>query len=124
MKFLADMGISPKTVTFLRGMKHDAVHLHDQGLDRLPDSVILEKARDEGRILLTHDLDFGELMAASRAALSSVIIFRLRDMRPVNVNGCLQKIITEHCELLEEGAIASVTKSRVRIRPLPIRTGE
>jgi len=23
MKFLADMGISPKTVTFLRGMKHD-----------------------------------------------------------------------------------------------------
>lgn len=124
MKFLADMGISPKTVTFLRGMKHDAVHLCDQGLDRLPDSVILEKARDEGRILLTHDLDFGELMAASRAALPSVIIFRLRDMRPVNVNGYLQKIITEHGELLEEGAIASVTESRVRIRPLPIRASE
>jgi predicted nuclease of predicted toxin-antitoxin system len=124
MKFLADMGISPKTVTFLRGMEHDAVHLYDQGLDRLPDSAILEKARDEDRILLTHDLDFGELMAASRAALPSVIIFRLRDMRPVNVNRYLRKIITEHGGLLEEGAIASVTESRVRIRPLPIRAGE
>ena len=124
MKFLADMGISPKTVTFLRGMKHDAVHLYDQGLDRLPDSVILEKACDEGRILLTHDLDFGELMAAGRAALPSVIIFRLRDMRPLNVNGYLYRIIAEHRELLEEGAIASVTESRVRIRPLPIRASE
>lgn len=45
MRFLADMGISPKTVAFLRGLGHDAVHLHALGLDRLPDSAILELAR-------------------------------------------------------------------------------
>jgi predicted nuclease of predicted toxin-antitoxin system len=41
MKFLADMGISPKTTNFLRRMGHDAEHLHSLGLDRLSDSAIL-----------------------------------------------------------------------------------
>jgi predicted nuclease of predicted toxin-antitoxin system len=73
MKFLADMGISPKTVAFLRTLDHDATHLQEQGLERLPDSAILAKAREEARILLTHDLDFGELIAASGACLPSVM---------------------------------------------------
>ena len=64
MRFLADMGISPATVAFLRGLQHEARHLHEHGLDRLPDAAILEKARSEGAVLLTHDLDFGELVAA------------------------------------------------------------
>jgi predicted nuclease of predicted toxin-antitoxin system len=93
MKFLADMGISPKTVAFLQSLGHDAEHLHHQGLDRLPDSSILEKARREARVLLTHDLDFGELIAASGTLSPSVIIFRLRNMRPERVNRYLQEII-------------------------------
>jgi predicted nuclease of predicted toxin-antitoxin system len=44
MKFLADMGISPRAVDFLRDMGHDAVHLYEEGLERLPDSDILAKA--------------------------------------------------------------------------------
>jgi len=60
MRFLADMGISPQSVAFLQGLGYDAVHLHARGLDRLEDSSVLDKAREEGRILLTHDLDFGE----------------------------------------------------------------
>jgi len=79
MKFLADMGISPKTVAFLQSLGHDALHLHTQGLDRSSDSSILEKARNEQRVLLTHDLDFGELIAAGGTKLPSVVIFRLRN---------------------------------------------
>ncbi len=75
MRFLADMGISPKTVGFLRGLGHEVTHLHEEGLDELPDPLILEKARQEGRVLLTSDLDFSELVAASRAKLPSVISF-------------------------------------------------
>ena len=40
MRFLADMGISPKTVGYLQSLGYDAVHLHDEDLDRLPDSAI------------------------------------------------------------------------------------
>ena len=90
MKFLADMGISPQTVAFLQTLGHDAVHLAGQGLDQSPDHDILEKARREGRILLTHDLGFGELVAAKGTALPSVITFRLRNMHPDQVNAALQ----------------------------------
>jgi predicted nuclease of predicted toxin-antitoxin system len=47
MRFLADMGISPVTVSFLRGIGHNASHLHDEGLDELEDPDIFAKARDE-----------------------------------------------------------------------------
>jgi predicted nuclease of predicted toxin-antitoxin system len=77
MKFLADMGISPGAVSHLRQQGYDAVHLIEQDLGRLPDDAILEKARVEARIVLTHDLDFADLMAVSRAELPSVVIFRL-----------------------------------------------
>ena len=82
MRFLSDMGISPKTVTFLQNFGYDAIHLHEMGLDKLPDSDILEKSVNEGSILLTHDLDFGELLSRSGAKMPSVIIFRLRNMSP------------------------------------------
>ena len=122
MKFLADMGISPQTVDFLQTLGHDAVHLSDQGLERSPDHDILEKARREGRILLTHDLGFGELIAAKGAALPSVITFRLRNMHPAQVNDALQRIISQHAETVEHGAILSVTEGRVRVRSLPMGT--
>lgn len=120
MKFLADMGISPTTVAFLRQLGHDAVHLLDEGLGTLEDPAILTKARQEGRILLTHDLDFGDLLAASGAALPSVVIFRLRDMRPEQVNQYVRTVLAEHGEALEQGAVVSVTEGQLRLRTLPL----
>lgn len=120
MKFLADMGISPQTVAFLNRLGHNAVHLHDQGLAKMPDPEILNKARNEGYILLTHDLDFGELLAACRTELPSVITFRLRNMRPEQVNHAPREIIAKHSATLEKGAIITVTEGQLRIRQLPI----
>lgn len=122
MKFLSDMGISPKTVAFLQSLGYDAVHLHDQNLDRSMDTTILAKARDERRILLTHDLGFGELVAVSGAKLPSVITFRLRNMHPERVNYYLQVLITRHQKVLEQGAIVSVTDGQIRVRHLPLKT--
>ena len=120
MKFLADMGISPRVVEELRQKGHDAVHLIDEGLNRLPDGDVLDKTRRENRILLTHDLDFGELLAAGRGSLPSVIIFRLKDMRAANVSRHLFSLIKQQAEALNRGAICSVTEQKVRIRSLPI----
>lgn len=124
MKFLADMGISPRVVVFLKSLGHNAIHLYEQGLARLSDPAILQKARDEGRVLLTHDLDFGELMAASGAELPSVVIFRLRDMRPERVNAYLSEIVVEYQEVLESGAIVSVSEGQIRLRSLPVSAEE
>jgi len=120
MKFLADMGISPRVVDELRQNGHDAVHLAEHGLNRMADGDILQKARQEDRIVLTHDLDFGELLAASGGNLPSVIVFRLKDMRAPNVSKHLFSIIHQQSESLNQGAICSVTEQKVRIRRLPI----
>jgi len=120
MRFLADMGISPDTVAFLRDRGHDAVHLGEQRLHRLSDSKILAKALEENRILLTHDLGFGALMTFAKAKLPSVVTFRLANMSPVNVNAYLENLINESENALSEGVICTVTERRVRIRHLPI----
>ena len=122
MKFLADMGISPQTVAFLCSLGHDAVHLAEQKLERSPDPDIVVKALQEGRILLVHDLGFGELVAASGTTLPSVITFRLRNMHPDRVNRALDRILSQHGGILEQGAIISITEGQVRVRSLPLTT--
>ncbi len=120
MKFLADMGISPRVSSALRERGHEVVHLQEQELGKLPDGEILAKARNEGRVLLTHDLDFGELLAASKGNLPSVIIFRLKDMRAENVNFHLFSVIEKQSAALEKGVVCSVSERKIRIRELPL----
>jgi predicted nuclease of predicted toxin-antitoxin system len=74
--------------------------------------------------LLTHDLDFGGLLAQKGAEKPSVITFRLRDMRPENVNRHLRAIIDHHGDALEAGAIMVATEGWIRLRALPIETRE
>ena len=121
MKFLADMGLARSTVAFLRAQGHDAVHLRDQGLQRLEDEEIIEKARAEGRVILTHDLDFGRIIAVSRASVPSVVTFRLNDMRPAQVNRYLAEVLAHFAEQLKAGALVSVNERGIRVRSLPIK---
>jgi predicted nuclease of predicted toxin-antitoxin system len=120
MKFLLDMGISPKTAGFLQELGYQAVHLQEEGLGRLSDSQILEKALRDGYILLAHDLDFGDLLAASGSGSPSVILFRLRNMHPDRVNLHLREIISQCENALKEGAIITVAEGGFRVRNLPL----
>jgi hypothetical protein len=52
--------------------------------------------------------------------LPSVITFRLRNMHPDRVNGALHRILSQHGEALEQGAMISVTEGQVRVRRLPL----
>lgn len=120
MKFLADMGLARSTVAFLRAQGHDAVHLRDEGLQRLDDGEIVQKAVAEGRVILTHDLDFGRIVAVSGSTIPSVITFRLQNMRPPHVNHYLAEVLTRFAAQLEAGALVSVNEQGIRVRPLPI----
>lgn len=122
MRFLADMGISPQTVAFLRGLGHDAVHLADLGRHDMPDGAVLHEAGAHDQIVLTHDLDFGELLAVSGLRLPTVIIFRLRNMHPKQVNRYLTEVIENHCDSLKRGAVITVTEGQIRVRLLPLET--
>jgi predicted nuclease of predicted toxin-antitoxin system len=120
MKFLADMGISPRTVEKLRREGYDAVHLVEEKLEKLEDREILTKARDEGRIILTVDLDFAYLLAVSSAVLPSVVLFRLGNESREVIEEYLDDVLSQFSEELDAGAIISVKENGFRLRTLPI----
>jgi predicted nuclease of predicted toxin-antitoxin system len=124
VRFLADMGVDQRVVEWLRAAGHDALHLRDEGLHRLPDPQIFNKAIAEQRIVLTFDLDFGEIAALVRGRLTSVILFRLHDTRAAHVIERLASTLAVSAAALDVGAIVIVEESRHRVRQLPIRKDE
>jgi predicted nuclease of predicted toxin-antitoxin system len=121
MRFLADMGVAMRIVEWLRAQGHDAKHLRDEGLQRMPDSDIFRKAESEGRILLTFDLDFGEIVALSPERKVSVILFRLRNTRTPHIIERLSVAIEQTKEMLKAGSVVIVEESRLRMRQLPLQ---
>jgi predicted nuclease of predicted toxin-antitoxin system len=120
MRFLLDMGLGRSTAEYLRAEGHDALHLRDEGLQRLGDAAIVDKALVEQRVIVTHDLDFGRIVALSQGKLPSVITFRLSNMSVEEVNRRLADVLRRFTPLLNEGALISITDDAVRIRRLPV----
>jgi len=117
------MGVSITTVEALRAADHDAVHLRDHGLIRLSDLEIVAMAMREKRIVLTFDLDFGDILAAARSDAPSVVIFRLRNQTPAAVNPRPFRVIGDCEEELAVGAIIIGENEGYRVRRLPILRG-
>lgn len=119
MRFLADMGVALRIVEWLRAEGHDAIHLREEGLQRMPNGKIFEKAVSEERIILTFDLDFGEIVALSGGRQTGVVLFRLHNTRTPHVIDRLKKVLEDSGQALEQGAIVVVEESRHRTRRLP-----
>ena len=120
MRFLADMGVDIRVVRWLRENGHDAKHLRDEGLHRIPNGEIFVKAISENRVIVTFDLDFGEIVALSQGEKASVILLRLHNTRTPHLIKRLATVLTDATEALEQGAVVVVEESRHRIRYLPL----
>jgi predicted nuclease of predicted toxin-antitoxin system len=89
-------------------------------MTQVSDLVILKKAREHEEIIVTHDLDYGNLLAFSGEMKPSVIIFRVRN---THADSLFTKIIAAWDEIerpLLEGAIVTFEDAALRIRKLPI----
>ncbi|MFH1617941.1 MAG: DUF5615 family PIN-like protein, partial [Candidatus Margulisiibacteriota bacterium] len=92
LKFLLDENISRSTFHFLQSMGFDARSVHDYNLAGADDIDILRKAALTSRIIITHDLDFGNLLVTP-VHFTGVIILRLKDQTPQNTNKILGKLL-------------------------------
>ena len=115
MKFLVDSCAGRRLAEWLRNEGHDVFDAgalepleHDPG-----DATLLAQATAEGRVLITLDNDFGELLFVGRAPHAGVI--RLPDL-PVDQRIILTaEVIRDHREALERQALITIRGSRVRI---------
>src|SRR5688572_27638106 len=120
MKFLVDMNLSPKWCMLLQAEGWDSVHWSDVGDASAPDHEIMQWALAEDRVVLTHDLDFGAMLAATQASGPSVVQVRTHDVRPHSLGPFLIPLIHRHKDRLEAGALIVVDEGRSRVRVLPL----
>lgn len=123
MKFLIDMNLSPRWCGVLQAEGWDSVHWSQVGIASAPDYEVMQWALGEQRIVLTHDLDYGAMLAATRASGPSVVQVRTQDVRPQSLAPLLIPILRQYENELGAGAllIADEVKSRVRLLPLSKR---
>jgi len=89
---LIDANLSPEIAVFLRvTLGLDAVHLKERGLAALPDGDVLLLAKQEGRVIVTCDLDFGEIYGRWERGRIGVIVLRLENQAPTSVNPVLAR---------------------------------
>lgn len=121
MRCLVDQSLSAKIVAVLADAGYEATHVTQVGLGATSDAVILRAAADSRSVVLTADVDFGTLLALSGESGPSVMTLRSSDhLAPDEQAALVLAAIMTIGEQIEEGAIATVTSERIRLRTLPI----
>jgi predicted nuclease of predicted toxin-antitoxin system len=121
MRLLIDMNLSPAWCDALRSHGHECVHWSRTGDVRASDAAILAWTLAHDHVLVTHDLDFGAILAASGASAPSVILLRAQDVMPTALAPALVAVLARHTEAIAEGALIVLDEVRARVRVLPLR---
>jgi predicted nuclease of predicted toxin-antitoxin system len=120
MKLVVDMNLSPRWIGLLVNAGIGAAHWSELGANNAPDSEIMTYASVNDYVVLTHDLDFSAILAATHGKKPSVVQIRAEDVSPgvigLQVIVALRQMATE----LENGALLAVDPNRTRMRLLPL----
>jgi predicted nuclease of predicted toxin-antitoxin system len=120
MKILIDMNLAPSWAPVLGAAGFDAVHWSTVGPADAPDSALFAWAREHGYVVFTHDLDFGAMLAATRAESPSVFQIRTQNVAPAALSQRAIALMRRFEYELENGALIVVDELRERIRLLPL----
>ncbi|MBI5410731.1 MAG: DUF5615 family PIN-like protein [Nitrospirae bacterium] len=120
MKLLIDMNLSPQWVGVFEPRGWEARHWSNVGDPRATDQAIMEWAQANGYVVLTHDLDFGTLLALTYARGPSVIQVRTQDVTPGYLAPLVINVLDQYRTELEAGALITVDETTARARILPL----
>lgn len=120
MKFLLDVNIAPRLGDLLASQGHTYRHIALLGKGSVSDAAIVDIAREHDEIIITHDLDFGGLLAFSGANFPSVITLRVHRITTESIFEILVNNWYAIEQPLRNGALVLVEQEHIRIRLLPI----
>jgi len=121
MSVLVDMNLSPVWVEFLASAGIEALHWSAVGDARAPDRELMAWARERGYVVFTNDLDFGTLLALTNATGPSVLQVRVLDLLPSAIGADVLRVLAQHADELQRGALVTLDGTTTRVRVLPIR---
>lgn len=114
------MNLAPAWVAALEGEEVRVRHWQDIGDKTAPDHVLLAWARTHDHIVLTLDLDFQQILFATRARGPSVVLLRVRDAMAPQLPGKVRRVLAENSDSLRDGCLIVVDEFHSRIRRLPL----
>lgn len=114
MKVLLDTCVWGRAKAALAGFGHDVVWMGDAAVDP-GDEQILAQAHQEERVLVTLDKDFGDLVILRGLPHHGII--RLVNIPARQQADICQSVLVTHGKELLAGAMATVDRGRVRMRP-------
>jgi len=120
IKLVVDVGLPPAWVEVFAKHGWPAVHWSKIGDLRAKDREVMAWAREQQRVVFTHDLDFGTLLALTRATGPSVVQVRTQDVLPDHLEAVVVAAIQRYEPQLQVGALVTVDEARSRVRMLPI----
>ena len=120
MKVVVDMNVSPLCALALNAAGHGAQHWSEVGLPTASDVEIMAWALEHDSVVLTHDLDFGDILGASGAGGPSVIQLRAERLAVAEIAQLVASALRDCRAELNAGALITLDASRRRMRLLPI----
>ena len=120
MKLLVDMNLSPDWVHLLVAHGWQACHWGQVGRANAADTELMQWAREQGHVVITQDLDFSQLLFATREAGPSVVLLRMDNEfdQVAQDHVCASLALAESA--LMAGALLTISGNRVRLRRLPL----
>ncbi|KKU29310.1 MAG: hypothetical protein UX80_C0005G0005 [Candidatus Amesbacteria bacterium GW2011_GWA2_47_11b] len=97
-KFLLDANLSPETAEYLRSLGYQAESIQEQGLGNLTDEQVVQKAINEGSVIVTFDRDFSQSWYLSYQGKISIVWLRLKKQTVEHVNVVLGDILEQVTE--------------------------
>jgi predicted nuclease of predicted toxin-antitoxin system len=121
VRFLIDNALPPRLAALLIAAGHDAVHVREYNMQSAKDALILARALEESRIVVSADTDFGTLLAGMEASFPSFILFREPNLLSAeDYAGLLLPSLPLLGPELTNGCVAVFRSNRLRVRRLPI----
>jgi len=120
MRVVVDVNLAPAWADRLRTSEREAKHWSEIGALDATDSEILAWAVEHEAVVLTCDLDFGAILAASQAHAPSVVQIRARDVMPETMGERVLSVLVALESELDQGAIVSIDLDLARVRILPL----
>jgi predicted nuclease of predicted toxin-antitoxin system len=120
MKLLIDMNLSPRWVATFTAASIQSVHWSAVGSLCATDAEIMTYAKAHDFVVITHDLDFGNILASTHAEKPSVVQIRAENITPEAIATPVIAALRQMAAELEDGALVTIDPLRTRLRMLPL----
>ncbi len=116
MKFKIDENLPTEVAELLQQAGHDALTVLDQQLGGESDSEIGTICQQEGRIIVTLDLDFADIRAYPPRDFAGLIVLRLKQQDKLYVLDIIERLLDILKDESPEKKLWIVGERRIRIR--------